>query len=98
MIHIFVNENYNKDLIKNLLEYINETIDRELTYGINTKDYDKDVVIDIDNSIDKEDMMFLSGLPQFKDDLCIFAGKRYCTAFANGESVIVRNYVEERIL
>ena len=97
MIHIFVNENYNKDLIKNLLEYINETIDRELTYGINTKDYDKDVVIDIDNSIDKEDMMSLSSLPQFKDDLCIFAGKRYCTAFANGESVTVRNYVEERI-
>ena len=96
MIHIFVNENYNKDLIKNLLEYINDTIDKELTYGINT-DYDKDVVIDIDDYIDKEDMMSLSSLPQFKDDLCIFAGKRYCTAFVNGESVTVRNYVEERI-
>lgn len=96
MIHIFVNENYNKDLIKNLLEYINDTIERELTYGVNTKDYDKDVVVEISNSIDKEDMMSLSSLPQFKDDLCIFAGKRYCTAFANGHPTLIRNYIEER--
>ena len=97
MIHIFVNENYNKDLIKNLLEYINDTVERELTYGVNTKDYDnKDVVVEISNSIDKEDMMSLSSLPQFKDDLCIFAGKRYCTAFANGHPTLIRNYIEER--
>ena len=94
MIHIFVNNNYSKETLGDLLNYINTTVDRELTYGINT-DYDnKDVVVEISNSIGKEDMMSLSSLPQFKDDLCIFAGKRYCTAFANGESVTVRNYVE----
>lgn len=95
MIHIFVNNNYSKETLGDLLNYINTTVDRELTYGINT-DYDnKDVVVEISNYIDKEDMMSLSSLPQFKDDLCIFAGKIYCTAFANGESVTVRNYVEE---
>ena len=95
MIHIFVNNNYSKETLGDLLNYINTTVDRELTYGINT-DYDnKDVVVEISNYIDKEDMMSLSSLPQFKDDLCIFAGKRYCTAFANGESDTVRNYVEE---
>ena len=95
MIHIFVNNNYSKETLGDLLNYINTTVDRELTYGINT-DYDnKDVVVEISNYIDKEDMMSLSSLPQFKDDLCIFAGKRYCTAFANEESVTVRNYVEE---
>lgn len=97
MIHIFVNENYNKDLIKNLLEYINDTIGKELTYGVNTKDYDKDVVVEISNSIDKEDMRFLSSLPQFKDDLCIFAGTGYCEAFLNGHPASIRKYVGRMI-
>lgn len=96
MIHIFVTRNYSKETLKDLLMYINTNTDRELTYGINTKDYDKDVVIDIDNSIDKEDMMFLSGLPQFKDDLCIIIEEKYCKAFLNGYHAIIRSYVEER--
>ena len=96
MIHIFVNENYNKDLIKNLLEYINETIDRELTYGINTKDYDKDVVVETDDPIDEEMALELSGINHFKDDLCIIIEEEYCKAFLNGHPTLIRNYIEER--
>ena len=96
MIHIFVNENYNKDLIKNLLEYINETVDRELTYGINTE-YDKDVVVETDDPINEEMALELSGINHFKDDLCIIIEEEYCKAFLNGHPTLIRNYIEERI-
>lgn len=95
MIHIFVNENYNKDLIKNLLEYINETVDRELTYGINTE-YDKDVVVETDDPINEEMALELSGINHFKDDLCIIIEEKYCKAFLNGHPTLIRNYIEER--
>lgn len=94
MIHIFVKEDYNKEVLKNLLEYINDTVDRELTYGINT-DYDKDVVIEMDDPINEEQVIDLSGLPHFQDDLCILIGEKYCKAFVNREPVIIRKYVEE---
>ncbi|WVH13428.1 hypothetical protein [Staphylococcus phage LSA2302] len=93
MIHIFVVENYSKETLKNLLEYINETVDRELTYGINT-DYDKDVVVETDDPIDEESTIDLSGMSHFEDDLCILIEEKYCKAFVNGEPVIIRTYVE----
>lgn len=92
MIHIFVNENYNKDLIKNLLKYINDTADRELTYGINTE-YDKDVVVETDNPLNEEVILELSGTSHFKDDLCIIVEEEYCKAFLNGHPTLIRKYI-----
>lgn len=94
MIHIFVKEDYNKEVLKNLLEYINTTVDRELTYGMSAG-YDKDVVVETDDPIDEENALSLSGLPHFQDDLCIIVEEKYCKAFLNGEPVIIRKYVEE---
>lgn len=101
MIHIFVNENYSKETLKDLLEYINTNVDRELTYGLNTeydKDkYDKDVVVETDDPIDEEIVLELSGISHFKDDLCILIGEGYCKAFMNGHLAIIRTYVERMI-
>lgn len=94
MIHIFVKKDYSREVLKNLLEYINDTADRELTYGINT-DYDKDVIVETDDPINEESTIDLSGLPHFQDDLCILVEEQYCKAFLNGEPVIIRRYVEE---
>ncbi|QNH71221.1 terminal repeat-encoded protein [Staphylococcus phage vB_SauH_SAP1] len=96
MIHIFVKKDYNKETLRSLLEYINDTVGRELTYGINT-DYDKDVVIEIDDPIDEENTIELSGNSVFKDDLCILIEELYCKAFVNGEPIIIRKYVEEML-
>ena len=97
MIHIFVKEDYNKETLKSLLEYTNGAVDRELTYGINT-DYDnKDIVVETDDPIDEEDALDLSGMSQFKDDLCIIVEEKYCKAFLNGHPAIIRNYVERMI-
>ena len=95
MIHIFVKENYNKKTLKNVLEYINNTVDRELTYGINTE-YDKDVVVETDDPINEEMALELSGINHFKDDLCIIIEEEYCKAFLNGHPTLIRNYIEER--
>ena len=97
MIHIFVTRNYSKETLGDLLNYINTTIDRELTYGINT-DYDnKDVVVETDDPIDEEIVLELSGISHFKDDLCILIGEGYCKAFMNGHLAIIRTYVERMI-
>lgn len=96
MIHIFVNNNYSKETLKDLLEYINTNVERELTYGINT-DYDKDVVVELDDPIDEEDALDLSGMSQFKGDLCIIIGGGYCKAFLNGHPTLIRKYVERMI-
>lgn len=95
MIHIFVNENYSKETLKDLLEYINDAVGRELTYGINTE-YDKDVVVETDDPINEEMALELSGISHFKDDLCIIIEEKYCKAFLNGYHAIIRSYVEER--
>lgn len=95
MIHIFVNENYSKETLKDLLMYINTNTDRELTYGINTE-YDKDVVVETDDPINEEIVLELSGINHFKDDLCIIIEEKYCKAFLNGYHAIIRSYVEER--
>ena len=96
MIHIFVNNNYSKETLGDLLNYINTTVGRELTYGINT-DYDnKDVVVETDDPIDEEMALELSGISHFKDDLCIIIEEKYCKAFLNGYHAIIRSYVEER--
>lgn len=95
MIHIFVTKNYSKETLKDLLMYINTNVDRELTYGINT-DYDKDVVIETDDPVDEEVVFGLSGMSQFKGDLCIIIEEQYCKAFLNGHHAIIRSYVEER--
>ncbi|WRW34386.1 TreC [Staphylococcus phage CF7] len=95
MIHIFVNENYSKETLGDLLNYINTNVDRELTYGINT-DYDKDVVVEID-PIDEGIALELSGMSQFKGDLCIIVEEKYCKAFLNGHPALIRNYVERMI-
>ncbi|VEV88366.1 TreC, partial [Staphylococcus phage Stab23] len=95
MIHIFVNENYSKETLKDILEYINLNVDRELTYSINT-DYDKDVVVETD-PIDTGIALNLSGMSQFKGDLCIIVEEEYCKAFLNGHPAIIRNYVERMI-
>ena len=100
MIHIFVTRNYSKETLKDLLEYINTNVDRELTYGLNTeydKDkYDKDVVVETDDPIDEEIVLELSGIDTFKDDLLILIEEQYCKAFLNGHHAIIRGYVEER--
>lgn len=96
MIHIFVKENYNKETLKDLLGYINDTVDRELTYSINT-DYDNDVVVETDDPINEESARELSGMDTFKDDLCILIEEEYCKAFLNGYPGLIRNYVEERL-
>lgn len=96
MIHIFVNENYSKETLGDLLNYININVDRELTYGVNT-DYDKDVVVETDAPIDDESVLELSGMSQFKDDLCIIVGEKYCKAFMNGHPALIRNYIERMI-
>ena len=96
MIHIFVKEDYNKETLKTILWHIDTTVDRELTYGINT-DYDKDIVVETDDPIDEEDALDLSGMSQFKGDLLILVGTGYCNAFLNGHPTSIRNYVEERI-
>ena len=93
MIHIFVKENYNKKTLKNVLEYINNTVDRELTYGINT-DYDKDIVVETDDPIHEEIALNLSGINTFEDDLLILIEEEYCKAFLNGHPAIIRHYVE----
>ena len=96
MIHIFVNNNYSKETLGDLLNYINTTVGRELTYGINT-DYDnKDVVVETDDPIDEEMALELSGISHFKDDLCIIVEEKYCKSFLNGYHAIIRSYVEER--
>ncbi len=94
MIHIFVKENYNKKTLKNVLEYINNTVDRELTYGINT-DYDKDIVVETDDPIHEEIALNLSGINTFEDDLLILIEEEYCKAFMNGHPTIIRNYIKE---
>ena len=96
MIHIFVNSNYSKETLGDLLGYINDAVDRELTYGINT-DYDnKDVVVETDDPINEEVALELSGINHFKDDLCIIIEEEYCKAFLNGHPTLIRNYIEER--
>lgn len=97
MIHIFVNSNYSKETLGDLLGYINDAVDRELTYGINT-DYDnKDVVVETDDPINEEVALELSGINHFKDDLCIIIEEEYCKAFLNGHPAIIRTYVERMI-
>lgn len=93
MIHIFVKKNYSKERLRDILEYINDNVDRELTYGINT-DYDKDVVVETDDPVDEESVFTLSGIDTFKDDLLILIEEQYCKAFMNGHPAIIRNYVE----
>ena len=95
MIHIFVNSNYSKETLKNVLEYINNTVDRELTYGINT-DYDKDIVVETDDPLNEESVCDLSGINTFEDDLLILIEEEYCKAFLNGHPTLIRNYIEER--
>lgn len=95
MIHIFVTKNYSKETLKDLLEYINTNVDRELTYGINTE-YDKDVVVETDNPLNEEVVLELSGMSQFEGDLCIIIEEQYCKAFVNGYHALIRNYIEER--
>lgn len=95
MIHIFVNNNYSKETLKDLLNYINTNVDRELTYGVNIVD-NQDVVVEID-PIDEEIALELSGMSQFKDDLCIIVGEKYCKAFMNGHPTLIRSYVERMI-
>ncbi|MGI4292136.1 hypothetical protein ACR2WS_26515, partial [Klebsiella pneumoniae] len=68
MIHIFVKEDYNKETLRSLLEYINDTVGRELTHGSNT-DYDKDLVIETDAPIDEEGRIELAGTNTLKDDV-----------------------------
>lgn len=97
MIHIFVNENYSKETLGDLLGYINDAVGRELTYGINT-DYDnKDVVVETDDPIDEEIVLELSGISHFKDDLCIIVEEKYCKAFMNGHPTLIRNYIERML-
>lgn len=96
MIHIFVVENYNKETLGDLLNYININVDRELTYGVNTE-YDKDVVVEIDMPIDEKTALELSGIDTFKGDLCIIVEEKYCKAFLNGHPALIRNYVERMI-
>lgn len=96
MIHIFVKENYSKETLKNVLNYINLNVDRELTYGINT-DYDKDVVVETDDPVDEESVFTLSGIDTFKDDLLILIEEQYCKAFLNGHPAIIRHYVERML-
>lgn len=93
MIHIFVNNNYSKETLGDLLNYINTTVDRELTYGINTE-YNKDVVVETDDPIDEEIVLELSGINTFEDDLLILIEEEYCKAFLNGHPAIIRHYVE----
>lgn len=95
MIHIFVKKNYSKETLKNVLNYINLNVDRELTYGINTE-YDKDVVVETDDPINEEMALELSGINHFKGDLLILIEEQYCKAFLNGHHAIIRGYVEER--
>lgn len=95
MIHIFVNNNYSKETLGDLLGYINTNVDRELTYGVNIVD-NQDVVVEID-PIDEEIALELSGMSQFKDDLCIIVGEKYCKAFMNGHPTLIRSYVERMI-
>lgn len=97
MIHIFVVENYSKETLKDLLEYINTNADRELTYGINTEYDNKDVVVETDDPIDEESVLTLSGIDTFKDDLLILIEEQYCKAFMNGHPAIIRNYVERML-
>ncbi|BDA82410.1 TreC protein [Staphylococcus phage vB_SsapH-Golestan-105-M] len=96
MIHIFVTKNYSKETLKNVLNYINLNVDRELTYGINT-DYDKDVVVETDDPLNEESVCDLSGMDTFKDDLLILIEEEYCKAFVNGHPAIIRNYVERML-
>lgn len=96
MIHIFVKEDYNKETLKTILWHIDTTVDRELTYGINT-DYDKDIVVEVDDPIDEEDALDLSGMSHFKGDLCILVGAGYCNAFLNGHPTSIRKYVGRMI-
>ncbi|BEU75406.1 hypothetical protein SNIID_0060 [Staphylococcus phage phiSNIID] len=96
MIHIFVKEDYNKETLKTILWHIDTTVDRELTYGINT-DYDKDIVVETDDPIDEESALDLSGMSQFKGDLCILVGTGYCNAFLNGHPTSIRHYVGRMI-
>lgn len=96
MIHIFVKENYNKETLKDLLEYINDTVDRELTYGIDTKQ-GNDVVVETDDPISEEIARELSGISHFKDDLCIIIEEEYCKAFLNGYPGLICNYIRERL-
>lgn len=95
MIHIFVNSNYSKETLGDLLGYINDAVGRELTYGINTE-YDKDVVVETDDPINEEIVLELSGINHFKGDLLILIEEQYCKAFLNGHHAIIRGYVEER--
>ena len=97
MIHIFVNENYSKETLKDLLMYINTNTDRELTYGINTEYDNKDVVVETDDPVDEESVLTLSGIETFKDDLLILIEEEYCKAFLNGYPGLIRNYIRERL-
>ncbi|WBF81466.1 TreC [Staphylococcus virus vB_SurM-PSU2] len=97
MIHIFVKEDYNKETLGDLLNYINTNAGRELTYGINTDYGNKDVVVEVDDPINEEIALELSGTIVFKDDLCIIIGEKYCRGFLNGHPTLIRNYVERMI-
>ncbi|WFG33726.1 TreC [Staphylococcus phage vB_SauM_JDYN] len=96
MIHIFVNENYSKETLKDLLMYINTNTDRELTYGLNTEYDNKDIVVETDDPIHEEIARELSGISTFEDDLLILIEEEYCKAFLNGHPALIRNYIEER--
>lgn len=96
MIHIVVTENYSKETLKDLLEYIKDTADRELTYSIN-RGYDNDVVVETYTHLDEEITLKLSGTDTFKDVLCIIVEEEYCKAFLNGHPALIRNYVERML-
>lgn len=97
MIHIFVVENYSKETLKDLLEYINTNADRELTYGINTEYDNKDVVVETDDPINEEIALELSDTNIFKDDLCVIIEEEFCKAFLNGHPALIRNYIERML-
>lgn len=95
MIYVSVKENYSKEVLSNLLGYINTHTFRELTYGVRITE-GIDVVVDIGSPI-KEGTLIEITTTSLQDDLCIIIDAEYCRAYVNGDSFSIRKYVEERI-
>ena len=95
MIYVSVKENYSKEVLSNLLGYINTHSFRELTYGVRIIE-GIDVVVDIGSPI-KEGLLIELTTTSLQDDLCIIIDEEYCRAYVNGDSFSIRKYVEERI-
>lgn len=100
MIHIFVNENYDKRGLANLLHFINRESERELTYAINPPT-DSKVNVGVINNIlcTEEEVIRISDSLHFGIlDICIYVEELTARVYVKGGDISLgelRDYIKE---